>query len=101
MISYVAFDLEIANDFPPEGEPMDNAVLGISCAAVAWRQPDGEINYEEWTATGLAMTVSEARSLVTDLWSLEQEGHTLITVNGAGFDFRVLAAASGLKRACL
>jgi hypothetical protein len=46
------------------------------------------------------MSGAEARSLVTDLLSLEQEGKTLLTVNGAGFDFRVLAAASGLKKAC-
>jgi hypothetical protein len=98
MKSYVAFDLEIAYDFPPEGEPMDYAALGISSAAIAWRPPEGEIKYETWTGTALAMSGAEARSLVTDLLSLEQEGKTQTgeqTVPGRQGSQRRIPVSSG------
>lgn len=69
-----------------------------SCAAVASRNADGQITYHTWSASGISMTGAESRVLVADLYKIEKSGRTLLTVNGASFDFRVLAADSGLKK---
>jgi hypothetical protein len=46
------------------------------------------------------MSPGEARALVEDLRALVDSGYTLLTWNGLGFDFDVLAEESGMVREC-
>lgn len=82
------FDVETAS-----GPDMYTA--GISCAAIAteeegvqfWHTPD-------------RIPQEKAIELVRYLQELVKDGYTLVTWNGCGFDFRVLANASGLVFEC-
>jgi hypothetical protein len=100
MTAYTAFDIEIVNDLPEEDYLRNYDELGIACAAVASRNPDGQISYRTWITEGESITAKEACAIVADLQAAQQKGQTLVTVNGAGFDFRVLAAESGLNKEC-
>ena len=77
-----SFDLEIAKAV--EGDDWQTQRLGISCAAVMLPE----------------MNVSGAAGLVRNLAGLAADGYTLVTVNGAGFDFAVLAEESGMVAEC-
>ena len=46
------------------------------------------------------MSQAEAQGLVHDLAQLVEEGYTLLTWNGLGFDFNILAEESGLQTEC-
>ena len=46
------------------------------------------------------MSRAEAQGLVHDLAQLVEEGYTLLTWNGLGFDFNILAEESGLQTEC-
>jgi hypothetical protein len=52
-------------------------------------------------ATGALFTQESAQGLVRHLEELTAAGYTVVTWNGAGFDYRVLAHASKLKDACI
>jgi hypothetical protein len=79
--------------------------LGISCYALAWRN-EGSIK----TAVGHGkdglgkpqpqMNQDECRVLVAELLDWTRRGYTLLTWNGLGFDFNILAEESGLHAAC-
>lgn len=100
-----SFDLEIAkmvegNDWHAQRP------LGISCAAIALIDTelatDDEIAYQTFTSAPgeSAMTQQGAVRVVAELKRLADDGYTLLTVNGLGFDFLVLAEESGLWREC-
>jgi len=92
-----AFDLEIAKEIP-DGTADWQALspLGITCAAVA---TDGEQGTRFWYGAP-QMTADMCRELVRELQALVAAGYTLLTWNGCGFDFRVLAEESGLRAEC-
>lgn len=76
-----------------EGAWVENP--GISCLGIYW---SGELteNYRVfYNPTGL--TVEQAREALGLLYQLERDGCTISTVNGLGFDFRILVelAADG------
>ena len=92
-----SFDIEIAKDL---GDNIDNWIdhvpLGITCGAVAFSdQP--EIKY--WQAPE-QLGKEESIAMVRDLQSIVGEGYSLLTWNGAGFDFQVLAHESGMFEEC-
>ena len=101
---YLAFDIETAKDVPGEDfnwKPY--RPLGICCAAafpcdakepVVWygKSPDG-------TPTE-RMSQAEARAVVRELVNLVADGYMLLTWNGLGFDFDVLAEESGCQHEC-
>jgi hypothetical protein len=101
-VGYVVFDLE--TEAPPGPLDLDRHVPAITVAATMgaggeprlWheRGPDGR-------ATGSALGRQAAQALVQYLLDAAQAGHTIVTWNGAGFDFRVLAQASGWVDACV
>ena len=92
-----AFDLEIAKILPQEVKDLkEHAPLGISCAAVA--RSDGQ-EVDLWSGYP-QMTEDECRSMVTRLQALVEDGYTLVSWNGASFDFFVLAQESGLVKEC-
>lgn len=92
-----AFDLEIAavvagNDDDWAHQPD----LGISCAAIAGSPGLGE---KFFSAPG-RLSRESARQLVHELLGLMRQGVRIVTWNGCGFDFRILAEESGMQDEC-
>lgn len=95
-MNLVAFDLEIARITPPDANDLwRHAPLGITCAGLAYS--DGR--YEQFFATP-QLTQSQCAALVQHLADLQAGGWTIVTWNGCGFDFRVLAQESGMPQEC-
>jgi len=96
---YLAFDIETAKDVPGEGFVWrPHRPLGISCAAtlasdaerpILWygRRPDG--------SPSAGMNRGESLELATYLSQMANNGYTVLTWNGLGFDFDILAEESG------
>ena len=99
MSDVLGWDLEIAKEFPAGGGDWHEvAPLGISCAAIAG--PDRTVAFFASGAlsdkpllflNGGALSVEEARAMALDLKRCMDAGATLVTWNGLGFDFPVLA----------
>ncbi len=108
MNNYLAFDLEIATSIP-DGEPdwKKFRPLGISCFATA--EQDGARAGHGWVFDPLLkeplfaprMSYDEAVTLVEHLEDAVMLGFTILTWNGLGFDFDVLAEESGLHDRCV
>ena len=102
-MKYLAFDIEIAKEIP-EGETDWKAhrPLGITCAAAA--SSDGGLwNWYAHDALGKftpKMIKSQCYQMVDDLIWLTTEGYTILTWNGLGFDFDILAEESGRHEEC-
>lgn len=101
---YVSFDIESAKLLPPDASDiLAYRPLGISCAAasksdtreiITWagRNPDGGYARQ--------MSPPESAAMVEDLVGFIRDGYTLVTWNGLGFDFDVLAEESGMHAEC-
>ena len=90
----ISFDIEISkiiSDF--SGDLFAHAPLGISCAAVA----SEEVKF--WQGVP-QMTKEECQQMVHDLMAYKAAGYTIVSWNGCGFDFRLLAEESGLLEEC-
>lgn len=106
-MNYVAWDIEIAA-IVPEGETDWKAhrPLGITCGAFAWMVDDA-IHTE--TMCGImedgeparCMEADECRQMVEKLRRFVEDGYTILTHNGLGFDFDILAEESGLHDECV
>lgn len=92
-----AFDLEIAKILPENAKNLfEYAPLGISCAALAFRDKSDVVFYQ-----GIPqLSKKESQALTTDLMNHVASGYTLLTWNGCNFDFRVLAQESGMYEEC-
>jgi hypothetical protein len=106
MNKIIAFDLEIVKEIPEGIENWrDVRPLGISCAAaLASDRPLSNLWFnkddEEYPLSG-GMDQQRAKYLVQDLMLLVNDnGYTIITWNGLGFDFDVLAEESGMLNEC-
>jgi len=100
---YFAFDLETASTV--EGDDWRTCrPLGITCAAaVTSDAPDHPLIWHGMTAEGIPasqMSRDEARNVVADLRAYMEKGYTLLTWNGAGFDFDVLAEEADAYADC-
>jgi hypothetical protein len=100
----LAFDIETAKEIP--GEDFNwrpHRPLGIACAATL-RSDSGELRLWHGTTQNGApspkMSRAEAASLVEYLGLMAGEGFTILTWNGLGFDFDVLAEESGALASC-
>ncbi len=98
---YLAFDLETAS------ESMRNLSnrrgLGITCAAVLAEDSTDPVVWfagEESGSPTDQMDADEAQRVVGQLQEYVDAGYTLLTWNGHGFDFKVLAEESGMADAC-
>lgn len=92
-----AFDIEIAKEV--EGDDwLVSRPLGISCAAV--RAEGVELTYDSRYYGSGQLPEHVCQWIVEHLSSLVEIGHTIVTVNGAGFDFDILAEESGLHAEC-
>jgi hypothetical protein len=100
LVKLAAFDLEIAKVLPDwEQELKRHRPLGISCAAV--RLDDGREVIFHSTPETIAINTEGCREIVTALNRLVKEGYTIVTWNGAGFDFDILAEESADYTACV
>ena len=97
---YAAFDLETAIEVPDGDDWREYRPLGITCAALY--APELATDPVTWCGTdeagGIAdrMGREELFLMVRQLEALQQhQGFTLVTWNGLGFDFDVLAEESG------
>ena len=103
---YVAFDIETAAVVPEGADWRDGRPLGITCAAIAWELPDDSIctqvrhgrNPDGSPAPYLSQ--AECADIVQALQTAVAHGYTLLTWNGLGFDFEILAEESGLRGEC-
>ena len=104
-MTYLAFDLETAR-LTPDGEDWSfHRPLGISCYALAWRTADGLLSQTGHGKEGAGqaqpqMSRDECRALVEQLSEQVRQGFTLLTWNGLGFDFDILAEESGMHAEC-
>jgi len=94
-VRFVAFDLEIANEFPDDGN-IDHSKLGISCAATLYHLRTNDLVthwYDFNTENGVLgprMTPLQCQALVNYLSRNVRHGALLVTWNGH-FDMQVLA----------
>jgi len=98
----VVFDLETENI--PGLLNLDHRVPGITVGATL--TSDGDLRLwcdrtPEGDPTGALLTPDGAGELVRYLTEAQRRGRTVVTWNGTGFDFRVLARASGLVDECV
>jgi hypothetical protein len=104
----VSFDLEIARPIPDNDRDFLRHRPGIACAAMM-REGDSEPVvafhprsrpelYDERTG---AMNTRGCSALVTMMQEEVRNGCTLLTWNGLGFDFAVVAAESGRHAECV
>jgi len=101
---YLAFDIEVAKEFPIEAPDWKAyRPLGISCAATLAGDAEEAVTWYGRTAEdppGERMSQAEAARLVEHLVEMTANGYTVLTWNGLGFDFDVLAEESGRHEEC-
>jgi hypothetical protein len=101
---YLAFDIETAKDVP--GEDFNwrpHRPLGISCAATLASESDGARLWHGKSPDGTPaprMTRDDVAGLVQYLAKMAADGFTILTWNGLGFDFDILAEESAVPAAC-
>jgi hypothetical protein len=103
---YLAFDIETAKVLPRDvagGDILAHRPLGITCAAaLATDQKDPQLFYSR-DAGGIhsaQMRKDDLSCLVDFLVDQVKNGYTMLTLNGLGFDFDVLAEESGRLNDC-
>lgn len=101
---YAAFDIETAADVPESaGSWASYRPLGITCAAVYLDDAPEATVWHGKNADGTPasrMSEAEARQLVRQLEKVVADGYTLLTWNGLGFDFDIVAEESGAVEEC-
>lgn len=100
---FLAFDIETAKVLPDNVPDLcAHRPLGIACAAVADISTKNTVLWHGRDSKAFAaqMSRAEAQGLVHDLTRFVEQGYTLLTWNGLGFDFNVLAEESGLQIEC-
>ena len=101
---YLAFDIEVAREFPIQADDRTAyRPLGISCAATLAADAEEAVlwhNVDSDGRPGDRTTPDDAARLVEYLAERTREGYTVLTWNGLGFDFDVLAEESGMAAAC-
>jgi hypothetical protein len=101
-LGYVIFDLETEAIAGPLN--LDRYVPAVTVGASLSGGGEPRLWYEQdkaGGATGDVLSEKSAVELVRYLVDAAQAGQTVVTWNGAGFDFRVLAQASGLFEQCV
>jgi RNase_H superfamily len=103
-MKYLAFDIETAKINPPYNyDRKSHRPLGISCAATFLSGADepvlwhGGANHKR---PAKRMNRKELRGLVDYLAKKVKCGYKIVTWNGLGFDFDILAEESGMLNKC-
>ncbi len=101
---YIAFDIETAKIIDgPVGDLKSHRPLGITCAATLSSEEDEPRTWHGKTAEGTPspqMSTGEVAELVQFLVNASSKGATILTWNGLGFDFDILAEESGMIEEC-
>jgi hypothetical protein len=101
---YLAFDIETAKDIPEaDFNWRPYRPLGISCAAALKYDAKEPILWHGTLNDGspaARMSHAEAKTVVHQLVKLVEDGYTLLTWNGLGFDLDILAEESGAWGEC-
>jgi hypothetical protein len=98
-MKYVAFDLEITREIPEGADDWSTfRPLGISCAATLTDEGNGERQMRTWYGAEQEndlyqpqMSPHACRVMLGHLVHMQSRGYRIVTVNGLGFDFDVLA----------
>ena len=104
MEKVIAFDLEIVKDIPEGTLWRDIRPLGISCAATLMN--DEPLGYPWFHKNKNNAPISgsieayELKEMIDYMIEWHNAGYTVITWNGLGFDFDVLAEESGMVDEC-
>ena len=102
---YLSFDIETAKLLPDDvTEILAYRPLGISCAAAYVSDTRQTVTWYGRTSSGEPapqMSETEAGAMVNDLLAYVRDGYTLVTWNGAGFDFDILAEESAMRAECV
>lgn len=92
---YVAFDLEITREIPAGTDDWSSLrPFGISCATTVTSDGEARTWHGALQPTGLwasQMSPADCQELVEYLALMQSVGFRIVTVNGLGFDFDVLA----------
>ena len=102
-LKYLAFDIETARIMPEGVDDWSKyRPLGISCAAAIPSDGEAALWYGKTPSGDYAsqMSVDETQELVRHLQSQVEAGYMILTWNGLGFDFDILAEESGMYPAC-
>ena len=101
---YVAFDIETAKILPKDfGDLHHHRPLGITCMAIWCSDEDSASTFFSKQTDGSPapqMTPEDLTAAIEYLKQKTQEGYTIITHNGLGFDFVILAEESGQLEDC-
>lgn len=103
MRQYVAFDIEIVKPIPDGADDWKTfRPLGISCAATLPSDKEPKLWYGQTPGGEISdkMSQIELIKLVEYLEEAVRSGKTVLTWNGLGFDFDILAEESGMRTAC-
>ena len=101
--NYIALDIEIAKIFQGDFSTWKNhRPLGIICAATLVDGQEPYLWYSRSTNGAIAekMCLTDLTNLVSYLQKSTANGWKIITWNGLGFDFDVIAEESGCWEAC-
>ena len=101
---YLAFDIEIAKILPADVDDLKaHRPLGITCAATL---AEGDAQARTWfteesnNRPAPRMSRDDLSELVDFLSAQVEAGFTILTWNGLGFDFDILAEESGRREDC-
>jgi len=101
---YLAFDIETAKDIPEaDFNWRPYRPLGIACAAALKCDDKEPLLWHGLNTDGTPakqMSKAEAGNVVGELIKLVEQGYTLLTWNGLGFDLDILAEESGAYAEC-
>jgi hypothetical protein len=100
---YLAFDIETAKELPGDFSLWRNhRPLGITCGATCASDAEPKLWHSKTSAGKPArqMTRDDLRALVDYLRIMASQGCTILTWNGASFDFDVLAEESESLEDC-
>jgi hypothetical protein len=100
---YIAFDIEILRPIPDGARDWKSyRPLGITCAGTLTSDQELNIWHGEDPDGTIAeqMSVDELGAMIDYLEQGVADGYTLLTWNGLGFDFDILAEESGALDTC-
>jgi hypothetical protein len=102
---YLSFDIETAKILPDDAQDiLSYRPLGISCASACKSDTRETITWYGKNEKGdpaPQMSGTEVADMIRNLISFVDQGYTLVTWNGLGFDFDVMAEESGMKDECV
>ena len=100
---YLAFDLETAKELAGDFSGWRaHRPLGITCAATCAQDAEPRLWHSRTPegAPARRMTQADLQSLASYLSIMASQGYTIVTWNGASFDFDILAEESGSHTLC-